>query len=209
MVKFVYFDVGGVLIDDFSGNNKWQEMKSAIGVKPEIDKELDGVYDKYESEELCLTREVNSLMPILSERFGINFPDNFSMLNYFVTHFGTNIPIWPAVMKARENAGIGLLTNMYVGMLSEIVKKELLPLVSWDVVIDSTEVGFQKPDVEIYKLAEKRSGYSGKEILFIDNKQENIDVARNLGWNTFLYDSSNHARASRELVDYLKNIWKH
>jgi hypothetical protein len=29
-ISFIYFDVGGVLIQDFSGNNKWNELLSEL-----------------------------------------------------------------------------------------------------------------------------------------------------------------------------------
>lgn len=31
MIKFIYFDVGGVVIDDFSGNDSWRELKVELG----------------------------------------------------------------------------------------------------------------------------------------------------------------------------------
>lgn len=33
MIRFVYFDVGGVVIRDFSGTNRWEEFMKTIGVK--------------------------------------------------------------------------------------------------------------------------------------------------------------------------------
>ena len=32
MIKFIYFDVGGVLVRDFSKSNKWQELVNEIGI---------------------------------------------------------------------------------------------------------------------------------------------------------------------------------
>ncbi|MFH0792212.1 MAG: HAD-IA family hydrolase [bacterium] len=206
MIKFVYFDIGGVMIDDFSNNDKWQKMKSSIGVRPEIDEEFDDLYSEYELEELCLSRDVDSLMPIFSDKFNIKFPKNFSMLKYFVDHFDKNNAIWLIVAEVHTKYGIGLLTNMYVGMFDEITKRGLLPPVNWDVVIDSTIVGLQKPDIKIFELAETRSGFKGKEILFVDNNQKNIDTASNFGWNVFLYDSASHVESSKELLAYLQSV---
>lgn len=40
MIKFVYFDIGGVVVKDFSGNNKWNEMKKFMGVKKNLKRNL-------------------------------------------------------------------------------------------------------------------------------------------------------------------------
>ena len=206
MIKFVYFDIGGVIIDDFSNSDKWQKMKSSIGVRPEIDKEFDGLYDKYEFEGLCLSRHVDSLLPIFSRKFNIKFPEGFSIFKYVIDRFYQNNTIWPIVAEVRKKYGIGLLTNMYVEMFDEITKRGLLPPVNWDVVIDSTTVGLQKPDIKIFELAEERSGFKSKEILFVDNNQKNIDAANDFGWNTFLYDSANHVKSSKELSAYFQSL---
>jgi epoxide hydrolase-like predicted phosphatase len=199
MIKFIYFDVGGVVVKDFSGTNKWVEMKKVMGVKQKFDKEFDRLYNQYEIKELCLTRHVDTLIPIFAEKFSMGFPQSFSMLEYFIDHFEKNRSLWPLLEKVKKNYGIGLLTNMYIDMLDGIRKKGLLPPIDWDVVIDSSKAGLQKPDRRIYGLAEKKSGVNSEEILFVENSQKNIDAAKKLGWQTFLYDSSAVENASREL----------
>jgi|TARA_Y100000310_G_C20153683_1_gene565933 hypothetical protein len=44
MNRFIYFDVGGVVIRDFSGTNKWEELRRSIGIKPEQD--IKGTEDR-------------------------------------------------------------------------------------------------------------------------------------------------------------------
>ncbi|OGM37601.1 hypothetical protein A3E41_05225 [Candidatus Woesebacteria bacterium RIFCSPHIGHO2_12_FULL_38_9] len=201
MIKFIYFDVGGVVIRDFSGTNKWSVLKNVIGVNKENNKEFDLLYDKYEKEELCLTRNVDTLVPIFSKKFGINFPPEFSMLEYFINNFDNNRSLWPILRRIKKTYRIGLLTNMYIGMFDDIKNKGLLPPVEWEITIDSTKVGLQKPDPKIFDLAQKQSGVNNSEILFVDNNQKNIDAAEKFGWQTFYYDSSNHEVSCKKLSD--------
>lgn len=49
MIKFVYFDIGGVVIEDFSGNKKWEELKQELGVSSDKFAEFDELYNKYVS----------------------------------------------------------------------------------------------------------------------------------------------------------------
>lgn len=202
-IKFIYFDVGGVVIKDFSKTDKWEVMKKVMGVDKSFEKEFDKLYDKYEDEELCTTRDVDTLIPIFEKKFNMTFPPNFSMLQYFVDHFEENEFIGPVVKHIKQSCKVGLLTNQYVNMMDEIVKRKLINLSEWDKIIDSTKVNIRKPDPEIFELAEKLAGVKGREILFVDNGQKNVDAANNFGWQTFYYDSTNHQKACADLMKFI------
>ena len=45
-----------------------------------------------------------------------------------------------------------------------------------------------KPDGRIYELVEDGSGLSGPELLFADDRAENINAAAGRGWRTHLFD---------------------
>src|SRR4030042_2099156 len=203
MIKFVYFDVGGVAIRDFSGTNKFREMKKVLGVHERYDKDFDKLCKKYEDNGLNLNFPVDDLIPIITEKYGTKLPPDFSLLDYFVDNFEQNKSIWPVVKKVKRNCKVGLLTNMYVGMFEKIVEAKLLPLVKWDVIIDSSKIGMQKPDRKIYKFEQEKRGVENNEILFIDNSQKNIDAAKIFGWKTFLYDPSNHEESCRKISDFI------
>ena len=93
-------------------------------------------------------------------------------------------------------------------MFDDIKNKGLLPPVEWEITIDSTKVGLQKPDPKIFDLAQKQSGVNNSEILFVDNNQKNIDAAEKFGWQTFYYDSSNYKESCRKLNQFFDNILK-
>jgi len=200
MIKFIYFDVGGVVIRDFSGTNKWEDLKHELGIPVNKSQEFEDVYDQYQ-DEINTIREIDSLIPIYKEKFGINLSDNYSFLvDGFVKRFEKNLDIWPVIEIAKSKYKIGLLTNMYPNMLFEIIKADLLPIIEFDQIIDSSIENVQKPYREIYELAEKRCGFNGNEILFIDNSQKHLDSAKQLGWQTFLYDPTDTKRSSEELM---------
>jgi HAD superfamily hydrolase (TIGR01509 family) len=201
MIKFVYFDLGGTVIKDFSGTNKWDKLKQVIGVKKSFEEEFDRMYDQFELKELCINRDVDTLIPIFTEKFGIKFPRNFSFLDYLVNNFEKNTSIWPVITEVEKNFDIGLLTNMYPRMFAAIRKRGLLPPNKWDVIIDSTIVGLQKPDGRIYELAEVKADAKGEEILFVDNTKINIEAAKIFDWRTILYNSAKSEESSRKLVE--------
>lgn len=206
MTSFVYFDLGGVVIRDFSGTSKWEEAKRVMGVKEEFEKGFDNAFDQYELNELCLSRDVDTLIPIFEKSYEMNFPRGFSILSYLVEHFEKNSSIWPIIERVKRHCRIGLLTNMYINMFDKIKEQNILPNIDWDMLIDSTKVGLQKPDLRIYALAEEKCGFKGNEILFIDNTEKNINAAKNFGWQTFLYDSADPVKSSQKLLKYINEL---
>lgn len=126
------------------------------------------------------------------------------MQSYFIDHFQSNPGILSIVTKLHQISKIGLLTAIYPQMLNEIFRRQLIPQSIWDVVIDSSVEHLTKPMPEIYDLAQSRAGVPAEEILFIDNREKNLVIPRKLGWQTFLYDSSNYDQANKDLSVFLQ-----
>ena len=202
-IKFVYFDLGGVAILDFSGTNKWSELKKDLDITAQKEKQFRDFWKKYETELCTGKKDTETLLALIKEHFNVKVPDSYSLLiDGFVNRFEKNKSIWPVIDGIHEKCKIGLLTNAYPGMLEAVRDKEILPNVKWDVVIDSSILGLRKPDYKIYETAQKETGVTGKAILFIDNSSENIEAARDLsGWQTFLYDSSKPQESSYKLAE--------
>lgn len=205
MIKFVYFDLGGVVIDDFSGNNGWKELKHELGVTDDIEPEFDKAWRPLEHEAL-VGRNVESLLPELKSRFELNTPTTYSLLNGFVSRFKANMPIWPVIEKVRQHSHIGLLTNAYPGMLDAIRAKGILPPTEWDIVVDSSIEMLKKPDFQLFELAERRAGVDRGEVLFIDNTIGHIKEAESFGWHVYLYNSSDHEASCKALDQYINTL---
>jgi HAD superfamily hydrolase (TIGR01509 family) len=54
--------------------------------------------------------------------------------------------------------------------------------------LTSHRLGLQKPDPKIYQRLEQQLGYGGAQIIFFDDKVENIEAARAAGWHGELID---------------------
>lgn len=57
----------------------------------------------------------------------------------------------------------------------------------FELVIMSNEVGLRKPDPEIYELAMEILDASPAQILYVDDRAENVEAARQLGTNAILH----------------------
>lgn len=201
-ISFIYFDVGGVVLLDFSGTDKWIQLKRDLGVSVNQDKIFDSIWNKHRNR-ICLDCDIDQILSEFESALDTQFTTSYSMLTDFVDRFEKNPTIWPIIQSVKEKYRVGLLTNMYPRMLNAIKAKKLIPPIHWDAVVDSSIVGFQKPDEGIYQVAEKMASVKPQSIFFIDNSQEHVEAAEKRGWQTFLYDPQKPVESSRTLEEYL------
>ena len=63
----------------------------------------------------------------------------------------------------------------------------------FDVVVDSCEVGFRKPEPQIYEVACTRLGVEYKDAVFVDDIPDNVRAARSLGMTGILFETTDQA----------------
>ena len=56
----------------------------------------------------------------------------------------------------------------------------------------SGDVGSRKPDPAIYRYLINQVNAKPSDIMFVDDKAENLDIASELGFNTILFSHANH-----------------
>ena len=84
---------------------------------------------------------------------------------------------------------ISLKDKAYIGILSNltIFDKERLDnqvnLSNYDYVFLSFEMECKKPDLEIFEKVQKQVQFEKENILFIDDRTDNIETAKSFGWN--------------------------
>jgi len=178
-------------------------MKSDLGITKDNEKMFDLIWLKYR-DKICIDCDIDTIVHELRKTINLSIPNEYSMLEDFVKRFDKNPYMWAAIEIVKQKFKIGLLTNMYPRMLELIQSSKLLPNISWNTIIDSSKVGYQKPDNKIFELAEKLSGVKPEEILFVENTSEHTEAAKQKGWNVFLYDDQNPKISSEKLLEILK-----
>ncbi len=71
---------------------------------------------------------------------------------------------------------------------------------NFDGYIYSCEVGAMKPDAKIYDAMEKMCGRSGTDIIYLDDRLENVQAGLARGWQAFVHETPEKTCAA------LKNI---
>ena len=69
---------------------------------------------------------------------------------------------------------------------------------NFDGYIYSYEIGAMKPDAKIYRALEKLSGRRGAEIVYLDDRPENIAGGTARGWRAILHETPEKSRAAVE-----------
>lgn len=101
--------------------------------------------------------------------------------------------------KTKKYCQIGILSNLTKLDKDRLVKQ--VDLSKLDYVGLSFELEVMKPKNKIYQLVEEQTNIEPNNILFIDDRIDNINGARGRGWNVLLATGED-----KELID--KTIWE-
>ena len=85
---------------------------------------------------------------------------------------------------------IGIISNVAQYQFNQLFSKEEQEEL-FDFLVLSGEVGFSKPSKEIFKIAIDKSEACLNEIYFFDDSWQNVEAAKKLGINAFLYQNWN------------------
>jgi putative hydrolase of the HAD superfamily len=105
---------------------------------------------------------------------------------------------WAKRLKS-ENFGLAILSNM-PRAVSDYLTRNCSWLTWFDHCIYSCAVGCAKPEPGIYECCLHTLKLAAREILFLDDRPENVTAACELGIHSLLFDTVEHtaARAANE-----------
>jgi len=177
--KFIYFDVGGVLVHTESA------FLQPLSVR--LNRPLDAVRQVYHTyiRVACHGKiSLEDMQVLMMLKLGVRFIGKNK--HYLFKHWVDDMsPILETHRFAAELASrypLGLLTDTVDGWVEQMLAKDLLPPLNFKAIIKSSDVGFVKPEAAIFELATKQAGVRPEEILFIDDRRINVKGARAYGW---------------------------
>lgn len=179
-VKFVYFDINGVLVRFYQR----AFTQIAIDTGASVDS-IETTFWHY-NDAICRGEiSLEEFDEILANRAGVS---KISWAEYYLNGIEVISDTVECLKWVAENYRIGLLSNIGKGLISQMLAKGLLPNLNYNAIIDSSEVGFIKPEQAIYEHATKFSGVNSNEILLIDDDRTNLMAAERLGWHVIWFD---------------------
>lgn len=178
-VRFVYFDMNGCLV-----KSAVTKAANALGADSGVSSDvIESIFWQYNTDVCKGAKSIDDLNTVLAERVGMLVDWN----KYYLAAVEPTPGMAELVAWVAENYRVGILTNTLPGLVKPMLETGLLPRVSYDVVIDSSEVHAVKPEPEMFAIAAERAGADPSEILLVDDDHLNLAAAGQLGWQTISF----------------------
>jgi len=195
-IKFVYFDLGGVIVDHISGLIKTAK-------KLNLDKtEVILLFKKHANDLDRGSLSLSELENIFDKKFNINHKLDKKLGEILVDNFGVIKETHDLIYELAKSIDIGILSNVSEDIFDYIKNKKLIPNITYSSIIISAKEKTIKPEKKIFEIAFSKIKCSSEEILFIDDMPENINTAKSLGWKTVLFKTDNPQKS----VDEIKKL---
>jgi FMN phosphatase YigB (HAD superfamily)/DNA-binding XRE family transcriptional regulator len=181
-VGFVYFDVNGCLVRSY--HRAFTKLAHDSGQPADT---VETAFWHY-NDQVC--RGEMSLAD-----FNMAFAKQLAMpsldwLSYYLAEVESMPDMAELVTWASQYYGVGLLTNIMPGLLPALRQRGIIPDITYDSVVDSSEVHAIKPEPKIYEVATGRANCAPEEILLIDDSRANLMAAEKFGWRVLWFDDS-------------------
>lgn len=179
-IRFVYFDINGCLVRFY--HRAFTRIAEISGKQADV---IETAF-WHNNDAVCRGEmSMDEFNKVLGEQFELK---NFEWRDYYLEAVEPIEEMQALLAWADEHYHIGLLSNIMPGLITSLLDKEMLPAVTYAAIVDSSEVGTIKPEPEIYKIAQEKSGVSAGEILLVDDSRTNVMAAERAGWRVLWFD---------------------
>lgn len=181
--SIVVFDLGKVLVD-FDYTIAARKIAEHCGLPlAEVKRQLDysPVLLRYETGLMTRTEFFDEVRRVT------NFPGGIEQFSSYFADIFWEIPLMIKIQAAlRRNRIPTYIFSNTNDLAIEHIRRNFPFFASFDGYILSYEVRAMKPDAKIYEEVEYLSGKRGAEILYLDDRQENVDAGAARGWQVIL-----------------------
>jgi len=184
--KAVVFDLGKVLVDfDYSIAARRIANRSSIGAR-EVQSlvETSSLLIRFESGRMSHREFFDAV------RDATGFAGTIEEFTEFFADIFT--PIEPMVHLHSKLRDAGMPTFIFSNtntLAVEHIRRRFPFFRQFDDYILSFEAGAMKPDAAIYHIVERRTGCQGADLLYLDDRPENVEAGAARGWQVILQES--------------------
>lgn len=196
-IKLVLFDIGGVLID-------YERAFRTASIEQNIPYELIGdTFDKYDREITSGEITPQELYLKCLEENNLKANKNYDFTDSWIRDYSSIKPTYDLIHKLKPVYQVGLFSNIYKNMIPILKKKKLIPDIVYDFLFISCDTGLQKPDMDAYEHILVTTKLNPEQILFVDDKDDNLTVAEYLKWEIFKFSKTDPASSVQKLIKIL------
>jgi epoxide hydrolase-like predicted phosphatase len=106
-----------------------------------------------------------------------------------------NTEMMEFILSLKPKYKTGVISDAWSGTregMKDIINSDI-----FDVIVFSAEEGVQKPDPEIYYRALTQLGIAPGEAIFVDDRERNVEGAREVGMHAVVF--TDNAQAKEEI----------
>lgn len=198
MIKAIAFDFGGVI--EIKDGNLFQEIAEYLQISLE---DWERVYSSLNHMHNTGEKKGDEVVALTAKEFNAS-DEQISYINDLILKIRKtkkiNYELLEIIRKLKErNYKVGLLSNNSVNLNKKLQDENITGI--FDVIVISGDVGFQKPQPEIFKILSDRLGVKLNELIFIDDTEKSLEGAENIGYTPILF--INNQKLGEELVGIL------
>lgn len=197
MIKALVFDLGNVLIyfDWKIAEKRLNEIEDGFGTRTtKFLKENNSIIKDLEKGKLSEEDFLETIKSNLNSAI-----DKITIAKIFSEIFWENVELTKLLPDLRKNYNLFLLSNTNI-IHRKFGWDHYNFLKNFDKLFLSYEIGHVKPEEEIYRFVLDSIKLNPAEVLYIDDIEEYVVAAKNLGWNAVQFKSN------EKLIEDLKNF---
>jgi HAD superfamily hydrolase (TIGR01509 family) len=186
--KCILFDLGGIFVPDNTLLLN-EEMAGYLGIPKE-----EMVTAWHDALPELFTGRIK-IIDFYESRYGSRFDSNVLLqmhLDNYARGFHINPQMLDLVKKLNRKYTTACLTNTEIEIAELNSRMKLYEPFHYKFL--STEMGMRKPDKDIFIAAVQKLNASYEDIIFIDDKEENINTGALLGFKTILFENADKTR---------------
>lgn len=207
--KLILFDWGNIVeshLTGFTCYDGWNELFKRCGYNG--NENIYSIFKNYKDyclEKIKTEEEFEKLFDLVSKDYNFNvdyqefkrlFKETFSKVDYYkdVVDYEHSL---------KDKCYIGILSNLNVFEKERLDKQ--VDLSKYDYVFLSFELGLVKPSKDIFEYIQNHVNFDKKDILFIDDKEGNVNSAKEFGWNAYKLTGLELDKIKEVCENFLKN----
>ena len=183
--KLILFDWGNIVeshTEGYTYRDAWEELFERCGYKGE------SRYNELGKYQFCLIPDEDEFKKTF-EQMKAEYGFNISYDEFVKLYYDTFDKI--DYYKDVADYEVSLKDRCYIGIFSDLAVYDKVRLdkqvnlSNYNYVFLSFEMKMRKPDIKLYTRIQEKLPFNPNEILFIDDRSDNIETAKQIGWNVF------------------------
>ena len=189
MLKVIAFDYGGVLGTEA---NDWSKtFKNVLEAANLSLEEMDEIWERHWQFVSTGKEEIKEYWKDASEK---NHIDPEKLRQLYNSDITLNEKVFEFAKSLKKDHKLIIISNDTKDWMAAKIARFKLDEV-FEKIYCSATVGIRKPNNEIFELVLKEENIKPEELLLIDNQENNISAAKNLGILTLLFSNQTHTIA--------------